>query len=85
MLRIRLKRVGARNQPSYRIVVADSRKPRDGAFVDHIGHYNPRIDPPEIVIDSEKAQKWINNGAQPSDAVRRMLESVEVLEKTVTE
>ncbi|MBA12938.1 MAG: 30S ribosomal protein S16 [SAR202 cluster bacterium] len=85
MLRIRLKRVGARNQPSYRIVVADSRKPRDGAFVDHIGHYNPRIDPPEIVIDSEKAQKWINNGAQPSDAVRRMLESVDVLEKTVTE
>ena len=85
MLRIRLKRVGARNHPSYRIVVADSRKPRDGAFVDHIGHYNPRIDPPEIVIDSEKAQKWINNGAQPSDAVRRMLESVDVLEKTVTE
>tara|TARA_Y100001970_G_scaffold257661_3_gene336738 strand:- start:7392 stop:7649 length:258 start_codon:yes stop_codon:yes gene_type:complete len=85
MLRIRLKRVGARNQPSYRIVVADSRKPRDGAFVDHIGHYNPRIDPPEIVIDSEKAQKWINNGAQPSDAVRRMLETVDVLEKTVTE
>jgi len=85
MLRIRLKRVGARNQPSYRIVVADSRKPRDGAFVDHIGHYNPRIDPPEIVIDSEKAQKWINNGDQPSDAVRRMLESVDVLEKTVTE
>ena len=85
MLRIRLKRVGARNQPSYRIVVADSRKPRDGACVDHIGHYNPRIDPPEIVIDSEKAQKWINNGAQPSDAVRRMLESVDVLEKTVTE
>ncbi|MAU65138.1 MAG: 30S ribosomal protein S16 [Dehalococcoidia bacterium] len=85
MLRIRLKRVGARNQPSYRIVVADSRKPRDGAFVDHIGHYNPRIDPPEIVVDSEKAKKWINNGAQPSDAVRRMLESVDVLEKTVTE
>ena len=85
MLRIRLKRVGARNQPSYRIVVADSRKPRDGAFVDHIGHYNPRIDPPEIVIDSEKAKKWIDNGAQPSDAVRRMLESVDVLEKTVTE
>ena len=85
MLRIRLKRVGARNQPSYRIVVADSRKPRDGAFVDHIGHYNPRIDPPEIVIDNEKAKKWIDNGAQPSDAVRRMLESVDVLEKTVTE
>lgn len=85
MLRIRLKRVGKRNQPSYRIVVADSRKPRDGAFVDHIGHYNPRLDPPEIVIDNEKAKKWIDNGAQPSDAVRRMLESVDVLEKTVFE
>ncbi|MFL2756687.1 MAG: 30S ribosomal protein S16 [Dehalococcoidia bacterium] len=85
MLRIRLKRVGSRNQPSYRIVVADSRKPRDGAFVDHIGHYNPRIDPPEIVIDNEKAQKWISNGAQPSDAVRRMLESVEAVDGTVSE
>jgi small subunit ribosomal protein S16 len=85
MLRIRLKRVGSRNQPSYRIVVADSRKPRDGAFVDHIGHYNPRIDPPEIVIDNEKAQKWISNGAQPSDAVRRMLESVEAVDETVSE
>ena len=85
MLRIRLKRVGSRNQPSYRIVVADSRKPRDGAFVDHIGHYNPRIDPPEIVIDNEKAQKWISNGAQPSDAVRRMLESVAAVDETVSE
>jgi len=85
MLRIRLKRVGKRNQPSYRIVVADSRKPRDGAFVDHIGHYNPRVDPPEIVVDNEKAKKWIDNGAQPSDAVRRMLESVDVLDKTIFE
>ena len=85
MLRIRLKRVGKRNQPSYRIVVADSRKPRDGAFVDQIGHYNPRVDPPEIVVDNEKAKKWIDNGAQPSDAVRRMLESVDVLDKTIFE
>jgi small subunit ribosomal protein S16 len=85
MLRIRLKRVGKRNQPSYRVVVADSRKPRDGAFVDQIGHYNPRVDPPEIVIDNEKAKKWIDNGAQPSDAVRRMLESVDVLDKTIFE
>ena len=51
MLRIRLRRTGKRNQPSYRIVVADSRKPRDGAFVDHLGHYNPMIDPPEVVIE----------------------------------
>ena len=55
MLRIRLKRTGSRNQPSYRIVVADSKKPRDGKFVEQIGHYNPRLDPPEVVIDREKA------------------------------
>lgn len=80
MLRIRLRRTGARHQPSYRIVVADSRKPRDGAFVDHIGHYNPRVDPPEIVIDAEKARKWIGQGAQPSEAVKRMLDNLEKAE-----
>jgi len=82
MLRIRLRRTGARHQPSYRIVVADSKKPRDGAFVEHLGHYNPRLDPPEIVIDEEKARKWISKGAQPSEAVQRMLDN---LEKTAVE
>ena len=77
MLRIRLRRVGARHQPSYRIVVADSRAARDGAFVDHIGHYNPRTDPPTIVIDQEKALEWIRLGAQPSEAVARMLKNLE--------
>ena len=77
MLRIRLRRTGARHQPSYRIVVADSKKPRDGAFVDHLGHYNPRQDPPEIVIDEEKARKWISQGAQPSAAVQRMLDNLD--------
>ena len=77
MLRIRLRRTGARNQPSYRIVVADSRKPRDGAFVDHLGHYNPRLDPPEVVIDEEKARECISKGAQPSEAVQRMLNNLE--------
>ena len=77
MLRIRLTRTGARNQPSYRVVVADSRKPRDGKFVEILGHYNPRQDPPLVVIDREKAQKWIEVGAQPSDAVKRMLENSE--------
>ncbi len=77
MLRIRLRRTGARNQPSYRIVVADSRKPRDGAFVDHLGHYNPRTDPPEVVIDEERAREWISKGAQPSEAVQRMLNNLE--------
>ena len=74
MLRIRLTRTGARNQPSYRVVVADSRKPRDGKFVEIIGHYNPREEPPLVVIDRDKAQKWIEVGAQPSDAVKRMLD-----------
>ena len=77
MLRIRLRRTGARNQPSYRIVVADSRKPRDGAFVDHLGHYTPRMDPPEVVIDEERAREWISKGAQPSEAVQRMLNNLE--------
>ena len=77
MLKIRLRRTGKRNQPSYRIVVADSKKPRDGAFVDHLGHYTPRQDPPEIVIDEEKARKWISHGAQPSEAVQRMLDNLD--------
>ena len=76
MLRIRLRRTGSKNQPSYRIVVADSRKPRDGRFVEYLGHYNHRFDPPEMVMDTEKAQKWISQGAQPSDAVKRIIEKV---------
>jgi small subunit ribosomal protein S16 len=81
MLRIRLRRTGARNQPSYRVVVADSRAARDGAFVDYLGHYNPRTDPPTIVIDEEKALKWLRQGAKPSEAVERMLRNMGTLEK----
>ena len=77
MLRIRLRRVGAKNQPSYRIVVADSRAARDGAFVDYLGHYNPRTDPPTVVMDEEKARKWLSVGAQPSDAVQRFIDKME--------
>ena len=69
MLRIRLKRVGAKKQPSYRVVVADARAARDGSFVEEIGHYNPRTEPATIQIDREKADGWIKQGAQPSDAV----------------
>ena len=76
MLKIRLLRTGKRNQASYRIVVADSKKPRDGAFVDHLGHYNPRLDPPEVVIDEARARDWISKGAQPSEAVQRMLDNL---------
>ena len=76
MLKIRLRRTGARNQPSYRVVVADARAARDGAFVEQLGHYNPRTDPPTVVIDEEKANKWISQGAQPTDAVRQLLDSL---------
>ncbi len=81
MLRLRLRRVGARHQPSYRVVVADSRAARDGAFVDQIGHYNPRTDPPTIQIDEEKALKWIRQGAQPSEAVAQMLKKLGTLDR----
>ena len=81
MLRMRLRRVGARGQPSYRIVVADARSARDGAFVEYLGHYNPRTDPPTVVVDEEKALKWIRLGAQPSEAVRRVLAKLGTLER----
>jgi small subunit ribosomal protein S16 len=81
MLRIRLKRIGAKKKPNYRIVVADSRAPRDGAFVDQVGHYNPLTDPPTISIDEEKVLKWIGNGAKPSDPVEHMLKNMGTLDK----
>ena len=73
MLKIRLRRMGAKKAPFYRIVVADSRAPRDGAFVEEISYYNPLTDPAEIKVDNEKAQQWIKNGAQPTDTVRALL------------
>ena len=82
MLKIRLRRTGARNQPSYRVVVADSRAARDGAFVDHLGHYNPRTEPPTLSIDEEKALKWIRQGAQPTDSVKQLLKTLSTLEKS---
>ena len=81
MVRIRLRRVGAKKQPSYRVVVADSRFPRDGRFIESIGHYNPRTDPPTVRIDEERARYWLSQGAQPTAAVRRMLGQLGVLEK----
>ena len=71
MVKIRLKRMGAHKRPFYRVVVADSRTPRDGRFIEEIGTYNPLKDPAEIKIDVEAAQKWISNGAQPTDSKRR--------------
>ena len=81
MLRIRLRRVGKKKQPSYRIVVADSRAPRDGAFLDQIGTYTPLVDPAVSKVDEEKALQWIANGAQPSEPVQRILKNLGVLEK----
>lgn len=73
MLRIRLRRVGKKKQPMYRIVVADSRAPRDGAFVDVLGHYQPLVTPSAIVIDADRARHWLERGAQPSDRVAKLL------------
>ena len=73
MVKIRLRRVGAKNKPMYRIVVADSRSPRDGAFIEVIGHYNPLTDPETYDVDQERAQKWLKQGAQPTETVARLL------------
>ena len=73
MVKIRLKRMGAHKKPFYRVVVADSRTPRDGKFIEEIGTYNPLKDPAEIIIDNEAAQKWLAKGAQPTDTVRALL------------
>ena len=81
MLRIRLRRVGAKKQPSYRIVVADSRAPRNGSFVDQVGHYNPLTNPPTVLLDEEKVKKWLSQGAQPSEPVERMLKKLGIPEK----
>ena len=76
-VKIRLRRMGAKKAPFYRVVVADERSPRDGKFIDEIGYYNPLTDPAEIKIDSDKAQKWLSNGAQPTDTVRVLLKKSE--------
>ena len=72
-VKIRLRRMGAKRQPSYRVVVADSRDPRDGRFIEEIGFYDPTKSPSVIRIDNEKAQQWLKNGAQPTDTVRALL------------
>ncbi len=73
MLKIRLRRMGAKKQPFYRIIVADSRAPRDGAFVEELGYYNPTTEPAELKVNNERAQEWMKNGAQPTDTVRGLL------------
>lgn len=79
MVKIRLRRVGAKKQPHYRVVVADSRSPRDGKFIEIIGHYNPRTEPPTVEIDGERALYWLSVGAQPTAAVHRMLDRLGIM------
>lgn len=81
MVKIRLRRTGAKKRPSYRLVIADARAPRDGAFVAIIGHYNPLTDPETIVIDEEKALHWLRQGAQPTATASRLLSKVGIIEK----
>ncbi|AEB76148.1 30S ribosomal protein S16 [Clostridium botulinum] len=80
-VKIRLRRMGAKKAPFYRVVVADSRSPRDGRFVEEIGYYNPVSEPKTIKIDEEKAIKWIKNGAQPTDVVKRLFKATGIDEK----
>jgi len=73
MVKIRLRRLGAKKKPFYRIVAADSRYPRDGRFLEELGTYNPLTSPAEITVDAERVQSWINNGAQPTETVKALL------------
>ncbi len=80
-VKIRLKRMGAKKSPFYRIVAADSRSPRDGRFIENIGYYNPLKQPAEVKIDEEIALKWLRNGAQPSDTVRNLFSKQGIIKK----
>ena len=79
-VKIRLKRIGAKKAPFYRVVVAESRSPRDGKFIEEIGYYNPITEPSQIKIDAEKAKKWLETGAQPSDTVKSLLKKTGIIE-----
>ena len=79
MVKIRLKRMGAHKNPFYRVVVADIRAPRDGKFIEEIGYYNPLTDPVDINIDEEAAKKWLGNGAQPTETVKKLFKKTGIL------
>lgn len=80
MVKIRLKRMGAHKKPFYRVVVADSRRARDGKFIEEIGYYNPLTEPPVIKIDDEKAKRWLSEGAQPTDVVKGLFRKSGIIE-----
>ena len=79
MVKIRLKRMGANKKPFYRVVVADSRKARDGRFIEEIGYYNPNTEPSEVKVNEELAQKWLSTGAQPTDTVSRLFKQAGII------
>jgi small subunit ribosomal protein S16 len=80
-VKIRLRRIGAKKKPIYRLVIADSRSPRDGRFIETVGHYNPLVDPPEITVREERIEQWLKWGAQPTETVRWLLARVGVWQK----
>ena len=84
MVKIRLRRVGGKSQPSYRFVVADVRSPRDGAFIETIGHFNPLTNPETVVVNEERALYWLRQGAQPTHTVTRLLSKLGITEKLKT-
>ncbi|MBI4294938.1 MAG: 30S ribosomal protein S16 [Chloroflexi bacterium] len=84
MVKIRLRRVGAKKKPSYRVVVADERTARDGAYIDNIGQYDPKTDPATVNIDEEKALQWLSRGAQPTETVAKLLSKAGIMEKFKT-
>lgn len=85
MVRLRLQRTGRRKRPSYRIVAADSRAPRDGAFVEILGHYDPKTDPPTVEVDETKALKWLRDGARPSETVLSLLRKKGIMDRLAAE
>lgn len=81
MVKIRLRRIGKKKNPFYRIIVADERAPRNGRFIDEIGTYNPMVEPAEVKVDEEAAKKWLANGARPTEVVTRLFKNAGILEK----
>jgi small subunit ribosomal protein S16 len=81
LVKIRLRRMGAKKHPFYRLVVADARSPRDGRFIEHLGYYDPMTDPVQVKIDVEKVMRWLRQGAQPSEAARSLLKREGLLER----
>jgi len=83
-VKIRLKRIGAKKKPIYRMIIADSRSPRDGRFIESVGHYNPLVNPPQVTVNEERVQQWLTWGAQPTETVKALLARVGVWQKVAS-